>query len=84
MWAFLDRIVNLGLPRVRDFRGMSPKGFDGRGNYNMGLKEQIVFPEINFDRVDEARGMNITICTTAKNDAEGKALLSALGFPFRQ
>jgi large subunit ribosomal protein L5 len=84
MWAFVDRLVNLALPRVRDFRGVSPKGFDGRGNYNMGLKEQIVWPEINFDRVDQTRGMNITICTSAKNDDEGRALLAALGFPFRQ
>jgi large subunit ribosomal protein L5 len=84
MWAFCDRLVNLALPRVRDFRGVSPKGFDGRGNYNMGLKEQIVWPEINFDRVDQTRGMNITICTSAKNDDEGRALLAALGFPFRQ
>ncbi len=84
MWAFIDRLVNLALPRVRDFRGVSPKGFDGRGNYNMGLKEQIVWPEINFDRVDQTRGMNVTICTTAKNDDEGRALLAALGFPFRQ
>lgn len=84
MWAFFDRLVNLGLPRVRDFRGMSPKGFDGRGNYNMGLKEQIVFPEISLEKIDQTRGMNITICTTAKTDAEGRALLAALGFPFRQ
>src|SRR5690606_10071841 len=84
MWAFIDRLVNLALPRVRDFRGVSPKGFDGRGNYNMGLKEQIVWPEINFDRVDQTRGMNVTICTTAKNDDEGRALLTALGVPFRQ
>jgi len=84
MWSFLERLQSLALPRVRDFRGMSPKGFDGRGNYNMGLREQIVFPEITLDKVDETRGMNITICTTAKNDGEGKALLAALGFPFRQ
>lgn len=84
MWAFVDRLVNLALPRVRDFKGVSAKGFDGRGNYNMGLKEQIVWPEINFDRVDQTRGMNVTICTTAKNDDEGRALLTALGFPFRQ
>jgi large subunit ribosomal protein L5 len=83
MWSFLDRLVSLALPRVRDFRGMSAKGFDGRGNYNMGLKEQIVFPEIKLDKVDNVSGMNITICTTAKNDAEGKALLTELGFPFR-
>jgi large subunit ribosomal protein L5 len=84
MWTFYDRLVTLALPRVRDFRGLSPKGFDGRGNYNMGLKEQIVFPEINYDRVDKIRGMNITICTTAKTDAEGKALLESLGFPFKK
>jgi large subunit ribosomal protein L5 len=84
MWAFLDRLMNLALPRVRDFRGLPNKGFDGRGNYNLGLKEQIVFPEINYDRVDKVRGMNITICTTAGNDAGGKALLEALGMPFRK
>lgn len=84
MWSFLDRLNTLALPRVRDFRGLPNKGFDGRGNYNMGLKEQIVFPEINYDKVDKTRGMNVTICTTAKNDAEGKALLEALGMPFRK
>ena len=84
MWSFLDRLNTLALPRVRDFRGLPNKGFDGRGNYNMGLKEQIVFPEINYDKVDKVRGMNITICTTAKNDAEGRALLEALGMPFRK
>lgn len=84
MWSFMDRLVNLALPRVRDFRGLPNKGFDGRGNYNLGLKEQIVFPEINYDRVDKVRGMNITICTTAKTDADGKALLEALGMPFRK
>lgn len=84
MWSFLDRLNTLALPRVRDFRGLPSKGFDGRGNYNMGLKEQIVFPEINYDKVDKVRGMNITICTTAKNDAGGKALLEALGMPFRK
>ena len=84
MWAFLDRLVNLGLPRVRDFRGLPNKGFDGRGNYNLGLKEQIVFPEINYDRVDKVRGMNITICTSAVTDSDGKALLEALGMPFRK
>lgn len=83
MWSFVDRLVNLALPRVRDFKGLSPKGFDGRGNFNMGLKEQIAFPEIKLDKVDNISGMNITICTTAKNDAEGKALLGELGFPFR-
>lgn len=84
MWAFLDRLNSLALPRVRDFRGLPSKGFDGRGNYNMGMKEQIVFPEINFDRVEKTRGMNITICTSAKDDAAGKALLEALGVPFRK
>jgi large subunit ribosomal protein L5 len=84
MWSFLDRLVNLALPRVRDFRGLPTKGFDGRGNYNLGLKEQIVFPEINYDRVDKVRGMNITICTSGKTDAEGRALLEALGMPFRK
>lgn len=84
MWAFLDRLNTLALPRVRDFRGLPSKGFDGRGNYNMGLKEQIVFPEINYDKVEKVRGMNITICTSAKNDAHGRALLDALGMPFRK
>jgi large subunit ribosomal protein L5 len=84
MWSFLERLVDLSLPRVRDFRGLSPKGFDGRGNYNMGLKEQIVFPEVDYDKVDKVRGMNITICTSAKSDAHGKALLDALGMPFRK
>lgn len=84
MWSFLDRLQTLALPRVRDFRGLPSKGFDGRGNYNMGLKEQIVFPEINYDRIEKVRGMNITICTTAANDNEGRALLEALGMPFRK
>lgn len=84
MWAFYDRLVHLALPQVRDFRGVSPKGFDGRGNYNMGVKEQIVFPEISYDKVDKVRGMNITICTSAKNDMEGKSLLTELDFPFRK
>ena len=84
MWYFLDKLNNLALPRVRDFRGLPSKGFDGRGNYNMGLKEQIVFPEINYDKVDKTRGMNITICTSAPTDAEGRALLEALGMPFRK
>ncbi len=82
-WTFLDRLIHLTLPRVRDFRGLSPRGFDGRGNYNMGVKEQIIFPEISYDKVDKVRGMNITICTSAKTDAEGKALLEGLGMPFR-
>lgn len=84
MWAFLERLVHISIPRVRDFRGLPPKGFDGRGNYNMGLKEQIVFPEIDYDKVDSIRGLNITICTSAKNDAEGKALLEQVGMPFRK
>lgn len=84
MWSFLDRLLTVALPRVRDFRGLPSRGFDGRGNYNMGLKEQTVFPEINYDKVDKVRGMNITICTSAKTDAEGKALLDAFGFPFRK
>jgi large subunit ribosomal protein L5 len=84
MWSFFDRLQTLALPRVRDFRGLPQKGFDGRGNYNMGLKEQIVFPEINFDKIEKVRGMNITICTSADNDNDGKALLEALGMPFRK
>lgn len=84
MWTFLERLVHLSLPRVRDFRGLPLRGFDGRGNYNMGLKEQIIFPEIDYDKVDSVRGMNITICTTAKTDNEGQALLEALGMPFRK
>jgi len=84
MYEFMDRLINIALPRVRDFRGVSPKAFDGRGNYTIGLKEQIVFPEINFDKVDKPRGMNITIVTTAKTDEEGKALLTHMGMPFRQ
>ncbi|MFK8137294.1 MAG: 50S ribosomal protein L5 [Bdellovibrionales bacterium] len=84
MWSFMDRLVNLALPRVRDFKGISNKGFDGRGNYNMGLKEQIVFPEIDYDKVDKLRGMNITICTSSMNDEHSRALLNSLGFPFRK
>tara|TARA_R110002096_G_scaffold269164_3_gene462977 strand:+ start:1541 stop:2083 length:543 start_codon:yes stop_codon:yes gene_type:complete len=82
MYEFLDRLVTIALPRVRDFRGVSAKGFDRRGNYNMGLHEQLVFPEIEYDKIDEIRGMNITICTTAKTDAEAKALLAAFKMPF--
>ena len=82
MYEFLDRLVTIALPRVRDFRGLTGKGFDGQGNYNMGLKEQIVFPEIDYDQVDAIRGMNITICTTAKNDDEAKALLEGFDMPF--
>ena len=83
MYEFLDRLVNVSLPRVRDFRGVSGRSFDGRGNYNMGVKEQIIFPEIDFDQVDALRGMDIAITTTAKTDAEAKALLEAFRFPFR-
>jgi len=83
MWEFLDRLVNVALPRVRDFKGVSPKAFDGRGNYTLGLREQIIFPEIDYDKVDRVTGMNVTVCTTAGTDAEGKALLAHLGMPFR-
>jgi large subunit ribosomal protein L5 len=84
MWEFLDRLVSVALPRVRDFKGVSDKAFDGRGNYTMGIKEQIIFPEIEYDKVEKIRGMNICIVTTAKNDEHGKALLTALGVPFRR
>jgi large subunit ribosomal protein L5 len=83
MWAFLDRLCNVALPRIRDFRGISGKGFDGRGNFTLGLKEQLVFPEIQYDKIDMLRGMEITIVTTAQNDAEGHRLLELLGMPFR-
>ena len=83
MYEFLDRLINISLPRVRDFRGVSGRAFDGRGNYNMGVKEQIIFPEIEFDQVDAMRGMDISITTTAKTDEEAKALLAAFSFPFR-
>ena len=83
MFEFIDRLVTVALPRVRDFRGISGKGFDGRGNYNMGLKEQIIFPEIEYDKIDALRGMNISVTTTAKTDAEARALLGAFKFPFR-
>ncbi len=82
-YEFLDRLINIALPRVRDFRGVGGKGFDGRGNYNLGVKEQIIFPEIEYDKVDAVRGLNITITTTAKNDEEARALLAAFNFPFR-
>lgn len=84
MWEFLDRLFNSVLPRIRDFSGISPDAFDGRGNFAMGLKEQLVFPEIDYDKVDRTRGMNIVIATTAKTDEEGKGLLKALGLPFRE
>lgn len=83
MWEFLDRLVNVALPRVRDFRGITGRAFDGRGNFNFGIKEQIIFPEINFDQVDAIRGMDVAITTSAKTDAEGKALLEGFSFPFR-
>jgi len=84
MWEFADRLLSISLPRIRDFRGLSPKQFDGHGNYTFGLTEQVVFPEIEQDKVDRPRGMDITFVTTAKNDAEGRALLKALGFPFKE
>ncbi len=84
MWEFADRLLSISLPRIRDFRGLSPKQFDGKGNYTFGLTEQVVFPEISQDKIDRPRGMDITFVTTAKNDAEGHALLKALGFPFRE
>jgi large subunit ribosomal protein L5 len=84
MWEFLDRFINIALPRVRDFRGISPKAFDGRGNFSAGIKEQIIFPEIEYDNLDAVKGLNVTIVTTARNDSEGRALLRLLGMPFRQ
>ena len=84
MYAFLERFINLPLPRIRDFRGVSPKSFDGRGNYTIGVKEQLIFPEITFDKVDTIRGMDITIVTSASSDEQGKALLSEMGMPFRK
>ena len=83
MYAFLERFINLALPRIRDFRGVSPKSFDGRGNYTIGVKEQLIFPEVSFDKVDTIRGMDITIVTSASSDEQGKALLSEMGMPFR-
>jgi large subunit ribosomal protein L5 len=83
MWEFFDRLVSIAIPRVRDFRGLPPESFDGHGNYTFGVTEQLIFPEINYDRIDTVRGMDITICTSARTDAEGRALLAAFGFPFR-
>ncbi len=83
MYEFLDRLINIAIPRIRDFRGMSPKSFDGRGNYSMGVKEQIMFPEIDYDKIDKLRGLDITITTSAKTDEEGRALLEAFHFPFK-
>ncbi|MCH7668711.1 MAG: 50S ribosomal protein L5 [Acidobacteria bacterium] len=84
MWEFFDRLVTLAIPRIRDFRGLNPKGFDGNGNYTFGVKEQLMFPEIDYDKVVKVRGMDITLVTTARTDEEGRALLAAFGFPFRQ
>ena len=83
MYAFLDRLISLALPRIRDFRGVSPKSFDGRGNYSLGIREQLIFPEIDYDSIDQIRGMDIAIITSAKNDEEGRALLKEMGMPFR-
>lgn len=83
MYAFLDRLINLALPRIRDFRGVSPKSFDGRGNYSLGVREQLIFPEIDYDSIDQIRGMDVSIITTANTDEEGRALLKAMGMPFR-
>ena len=84
MWEFLDRLLSIALPRVRDFKGVSPKGFDGRGNYTLGLRDQLLFPEIDYMKVDKARGMNVSVVTTAKTDEEGRKLLQFIGMPFRQ
>ncbi|MDN3653670.1 50S ribosomal protein L5 [Thalassotalea ponticola] len=84
MWEFFERLISISVPRIRDFRGLNPKSFDGRGNYSMGVREQIIFPEIDYDKVDKIRGMDITITTTAGNDAEGRALLTAFNFPFKK
>jgi len=84
MWEFLDRLISLAIPRIRDFRGLPPNAFDGRGNYTFGVTEQLIFPEIDYDKIDTTRGMDITIVTTATTDAQGRALLSAFGFPFRR
>lgn len=84
MWEFLDRLMNIALPRVRDFKGVSPKGFDGRGNYTLGLRDQLLFPEIDYMKVDKARGMNVSVVTTAKTDEEARKLLQFIGMPFRQ
>ncbi|EGD8894916.1 50S ribosomal protein L5, partial [Shigella flexneri] len=84
MWEFFERLITIAVPRIRDFRGLSAKSFDGRGNYSMGVREQIIFPEIDYDKVDRVRGLDITITTTAKSDEEGRALLAAFDFPFRK
>ena len=84
MWEFLERLISISIPRIRDFRGLNPKSFDGRGNYSMGVREQIIFPEIDYDKIDKIRGMDITITTSAKNNEEGHALLAAFNFPFKK
>jgi large subunit ribosomal protein L5 len=84
MYQFIDKLVSVALPRIRDFRGVSPSGFDGRGNYTLGLREQLVFPEIDYDKIDKLRGMEVTFVTTARTDGEARALLTELGFPFRK
>jgi large subunit ribosomal protein L5 len=84
MWSFLDRLINVALPRMRDFRGVSPNSFDGRGNYTLGLREQLIFPEIDYDKIDKIRGLEVTIVTTAPDDEQGRALLESLGMPFRR
>ena len=84
MWEFFERLITIAVPRIRDFRGLSAKSFDGRGNYSVGVREQIIFPEIDYDKVDRVRGLDITITTTAKSDEEGRALLAAFDFPFRK
>ena len=84
MWEFFDRLISLAIPRIRDFRGLNPASFDGRGNYTFGITEQLIFPEIDYDKVDTTRGMDIVIVTTARSDAEGRALLAAFGFPFKR
>jgi large subunit ribosomal protein L5 len=84
MYEFLDRLINIAMPRIRDFRGVSPRSFDGQGNYSLGVKEQIIFPEIQYDQIDQVRGMDITITTTARDNRQGRALLEAFSFPFRK
>jgi large subunit ribosomal protein L5 len=84
MWYFLDKLLNVALPRIRDFRGVSPEGFDGRGNYSLGLREQVVFPEIDYDKIDKLRGLEVSIVTTARTDDEARSLLTRLGMPFRK
>ena len=84
MWEFFDRLISVAIPRIRDFRGLNPRSFDGRGNYTFGVTEQLIFPEIDYDKIDTARGFDVSIVTTARNNAEGRALLDAFGFPFKR